>query len=102
MLLLRAFAVTVIFSSAAFAQTQRDAITREAQRLSEQLKQIKDDDPDWKDSKPLIATYVEQAQANAAAGRAYRALEVLAEAEGIYIATNTMALSKKEGKTDIP
>src|SRR6185436_4127015 len=59
MRLLRALAVAVLFSTATFAQVQPDAITSEAQRLSQQLKQVKDDDPDWKDSKPQIAAYIE-------------------------------------------
>jgi hypothetical protein len=102
MRLLRNVLLSLVLSGIAFAQAQPDPITREAQRLAGLLKHVNNDDPDWKDTKPLIATYLEQSQANAAAGRQYRALELLAEAEGIFIATNTMALAKQQGKLDIP
>ena len=98
----RVFFVSFLLASFLSAQTQTDAITREAQRVSGLLRQVNSDDPDWKDTKPLIATYLEQAQTNVAADRPYRALELLAEAETLFIATNAMALSKQNGKPDIP
>jgi hypothetical protein len=91
-----------VCAAIAAAQPQPDPISREAHRVSALLKQVKDDDPDWKDTKPQITAYLEQAQSNAAAGRNFRALEVLAEAEGLFIATNSMTESKKAGPPDIP